>query len=148
MVTQLNYKMEIGLDYLELTHQKGDNSIIKKKISKAYCPAKQVDENPMMEYSKYLIFEMFESMEVIRPEKFGGDLVFENYEQLAKVYSEGKLHPMDLKNSVAENINMMLEPVREKLRKSKNAQKLKEELDSYKEEAEKQNTQKIRDLKE
>lgn len=107
---------------------------IKKKISKAYCPVKQVDENPMMEYTKYLIFEMFDTLEIDRAEKFGGDLLFENYDQLAKVYSEGKLHPMDLKNSVAENINKMLEPVREKLRKSKNAQKLKEELDSFKDE--------------
>ena len=28
---------------------------VKKKIAKAYCPAKQVDENPMIEYAKYLI---------------------------------------------------------------------------------------------
>ena len=41
---------------------------------------------------------------------------------------------MDLKNSVAVNLNKMLEPVREKLRKSKNAQKLREELDSFKDE--------------
>ena len=106
---------------------------VKRKISKAYCPAKQVDENPMMEYSKYLIFESFYSMKITRPTKFGGDLEFNNYNELIKAYSEGSLHPMDLKNSVAENINKLLEPVRKKLEKSVKARKIKEELDLNKE---------------
>jgi tyrosyl-tRNA synthetase len=83
-----------------------------RKISKAYCPAKQIEENPILEYCKYLLFQRFKALEIKRPEKFGGDLVLDDYESLAKIYSEGKLHPGDLKPAVAAKINELLEPVR------------------------------------
>ena len=100
---------------------------IKRKISKAYCPAKITEENPMLEYAKYLIFEKFNVMEIKRDEKFGGDLVIENYAELEKLYKEGKIHPADLKNAVAYYINEMTKPVREKFDKD---QRLKELLES------------------
>ncbi|HLG25051.1 MAG TPA: tyrosine--tRNA ligase [Candidatus Nanoarchaeia archaeon] len=104
---------------------------IKRKISKAYCPAKIVDENPLMEYSKYLIFENFNSLEMKRPEKFGGDLVIENYKELEKIYSEGKIHPMDLKNAVSFYINEMVKPVREKFEKDSRLKKLLETIKEF-----------------
>src|SRR3989338_8484444 len=100
---------------------------IKRKISKAYCPAKITEENPMLEYAKYLIFEKFNVMEIKRDEKFGGDLVIENYAELEKLNKEGKIHPADLKNAVAYYINEMTKPVREKFDKD---QRLKELLES------------------
>ncbi|MBI2541545.1 tyrosine--tRNA ligase [Candidatus Woesearchaeota archaeon] len=103
---------------------------IKRKISKAYCPAKIVEENPLMEYSKYLIFERFEALELKRSEKFGGDIVIENYKKLENLYEEGKIHPMDLKNAVAFYINEMIKPVRESFHKDA---KLKKLLDTIKE---------------
>jgi tyrosyl-tRNA synthetase len=102
---------------------------IKKKISKAYCPAKVIDENPMMDYCRYLVFEKFEAMEIKRPEKFGGNLTIENYESLKKHFREGNIHPMDLKNSVAYYLNEMVKPVRESFEKDK---KLKELLSQIK----------------
>ena len=104
---------------------------IKKKISKAYCPEKQVAENPLMEYCKYLVFEKFDTMEVKRPEKFGGDLSINNYEELEKVFSAGQLHPMDLKNSVAFYTNEMVRPVREHFEKNEKARKMLEEIKSF-----------------
>lgn len=117
---------------LKMSKSKPDTAIfmndseeeIKRKISKAYCPAKIVDENPMLEYSKYLIFEKFNVMEIKRTEKFGGDVVVENYKELEKIYAEGKLHPADLKNSVAYYINEMIKPVREKFQKDAKLSKL------------------------
>ena len=103
---------------------------VKRKINKAYCPAKIVDENPMIEYSKYLIFEKFNIMEIKRAEKFGGDLVIENYNELERLYKEGKIHPADLKNSVSCYINEMLNPIRESFEKDS---KLKKLLDTIKE---------------
>lgn len=85
---------------------------IKKKISKAYCPEKVVDENPVMEYAKYLIFERFRTMKIERDKKFGGDLEFGSYNELTDSYSKGELHPMDLKNSVVSYTNKLIEPVR------------------------------------
>ena len=34
---------------------------IKRKINKAWCPQKQVTENPVLEYCKYIIFNNIES---------------------------------------------------------------------------------------
>jgi len=102
---------------------------IKRKISKAYCPVKVVEENPILEYCKFLVFEKFNTMEFKRPEKFGGDLVVENYKELEKIYSEGTIHPMDLKNTVSFYINEMVNPVREAFHKD---QKLKHLLETIK----------------
>ena len=104
---------------------------IKRKIAKAYCPAKITEENPMLEYSKYLIFEKFTTIEIKRQEKFGGDLVIENYAEMEKLYREGKIHPMDLKNSVAYYINEMINPVREKFEKDSKLKKLLEAIKGF-----------------
>ena len=37
------------------------------------------------------------------------------YEELEKLYGEQKLHPMDLKNTVAKELIGILTPIREKL---------------------------------
>ena len=47
---------------------------VKNKIKKAFCPEKQVENNPCLEYAKYIVFESFESVEVNRLEKYGGNL--------------------------------------------------------------------------
>ncbi|MCD6495743.1 MAG: tyrosine--tRNA ligase [Candidatus Aenigmarchaeota archaeon] len=104
---------------------------IRRKISKAYCPEKQVEENPVMEYCKYIIFEKFPALEVQRPPKFGGDMSIGSYEELVKLYKSGKLHPMDLKNAVAEHINQLVEPVRKRFEKNARARKLLAEVRSF-----------------
>ena len=85
---------------------------VKRKISKAYCPEKQIEENPMIEYMRYIIFEKFDKVKIERLEKFGGDVVYQNINELCRDFSSGKLHPMDLKGATAEYINQLLEPVR------------------------------------
>ncbi len=104
---------------------------IRRKISRAFCPEKVVEENPILEYCRYLVFEKFKSLKVERDEKFGGPVEFHNYEELAKVYREGKLHPMDLKSAVADAIDKMVAPVREHFEKDKAARKLLEQVRSF-----------------
>jgi len=104
---------------------------IKRKISKAYCPAKVIEENPLLEYSKYLIFEKFKVMEMKRQEKFGGDLCIENFKELERLYGEGKIHPMDLKNSTAYYINEMVKPVREAFEKDSKLRHLLETIRKF-----------------
>jgi len=90
-------------------HDKPDD--VNRKIKKAYCPEKQVEGNPILEMCKYIIFpEINDSFLIERPEKFGGNLEFNNYEELEKEFLSG-LHPLDLKNSTAKYINKILEPV-------------------------------------
>jgi tyrosyl-tRNA synthetase len=104
---------------------------IARKMKKAYCPEKVTEENPVMEYCKYLVFEKFPIIEIKRPEKFGGDLELHSYDELVKVYTKGDLHPMDLKQAVAGYVNEMLEPVRQHFEKNKKAKKLFEEVQSF-----------------
>jgi len=124
---------------LKMSKSKPDTAIfmndseedIKRKIAKAYCPAKIIHENPILEYSKYLIFEKFNTMEIKRQEKFGGDVVIENYKELEKLYAEGKIHPADLKNAAANYINKMLNPIRESFHKDVKLKKLLEEIKRF-----------------
>ena len=73
---------------------------IKSTLKGAYCPEKEIKENPILQIAKLIIFPKFNAIEIKRDKKFGGDLKIKNYEELEKIYSDGKLHPMDLKNAV------------------------------------------------
>jgi tyrosyl-tRNA synthetase len=105
---------------------------VQRKIKKAYCPEKQVNENPILEYCKYIIFEKFPSLERKRPEKFGGNLSIASFDELAAIYEKGDLHPMDLKTAVAFYLNELLQPVREHFVNDKQAKELLEKVHSYK----------------
>jgi tyrosyl-tRNA synthetase len=97
---------------------------IKRKIDKAYCPEKIVEENPILEYCKYIIFEKFKELDIKRPAKFGGNIKIHSYEELEKMYREGKIHPLDLKNSVTEVLDKLVKPIREHFEKNKKAREL------------------------
>src|SRR3989344_795242 len=77
---------------------------IKKTIKNAYCPEKTKEENPILQIAKLLLFPLLKKLKIKRDKKFGGDLEFDDYEKLEKSYIEGKLHPLDLKNAVAEHL--------------------------------------------
>jgi len=104
---------------------------IKGKLRKAYCPAKQVDENPVLEYAKYIIFEKFKEFKVERPAKFGRDIIFKSYQELEKAYSAGELHPMDLKQAVSMYVDKLIDPVRKHFEKNKKAKDLLEQVESF-----------------
>ncbi len=104
---------------------------IKRKISKAYCPEKQVTENPIIEYAQYMVFPKFGKLKLERPAKFGGDLEIKNFEELKELYSAGKIHPMDLKAAMAKNIDEMVKPVREHFEKNAKARELKQLVESF-----------------
>jgi tyrosyl-tRNA synthetase len=97
---------------------------IMEKIKKAYCPEKTVENNPMLEFSKYILFRKFDTLKIERPEKFGGTIEIDNYENLEKMFREGQIHPMDLKNAVAEHIEKIVKPMREHFEKNKKAREL------------------------
>jgi len=105
---------------------------IKRKIKKAYCPAKIVEGNPILDYTKEIIFRAFKEFTIERPEKFGGDITYYSYEELEKDYTSDKLHPMDLKLAVAEYLDKLIEPIREHFEKDKRARELYQRVSSYK----------------
>ncbi|MEK6955338.1 MAG: tyrosine--tRNA ligase, partial [Nanoarchaeota archaeon] len=97
---------------------------LKKKINNAYCPEKVEEGNPLLEYSKHIIFRNIKEMKIERPSKFGGNISFVNYEELRKAYVSGSLHPMDLKSAVTNELENLIKPVREYFEKNKKAQEL------------------------
>ncbi len=106
-------------------------SEIMRKIAKSYCPDKQVEMNPILEYCKYMIFEKFKAMEFKRKAQFGGDLSIGNYAELEKMYREGSLHPADLKSTTAYYINEIIKPVRRHFEKNAKAKRLLGKVKSF-----------------
>ncbi len=104
---------------------------IKRKIIKAYCPAKQIIDNPILEYMKYIVFEKFKEIKIERPTRFGGDITFKSYHELERAFDSGELHPMDLKNATSHYVNKLIEPVRKHFEKNRKARELLELVKSY-----------------
>lgn len=108
------------------------NDDIKRKILKAWCPAGIAEENPVLEYCKYIVFEKTDRMDIKRAEKHGGDINFNSYAQLEKAYVQKDLFPLDIKNSLIKYLIEFLQPVREHFETNQEAKKLKELVESYK----------------
>ena len=88
---------------------------IKSKFKKAWCPEGIVENNPLLEISRHLIFHEFKQVTVERASKFGGNITFTSYQQLEKEFAEKKLHPSDLKETVSKYIIEIIKPIRQKL---------------------------------
>ncbi|MHA2281968.1 MAG: tyrosine--tRNA ligase [Promethearchaeota archaeon] len=97
---------------------------VKRKVNKAYCPPKQITENPVLEYCKYIIFELSDNLKIERPEKYGGNVEYSSFEDLEKDFGDGKLNPADLKPAVIKYLNQFLAPVIEHFEKDDNARNL------------------------
>jgi len=113
----------VGLDGEKMSSSKGNyisvrdsEEDVKRKIKKAFCPEKVVENNPVVDIMRYHIFPRFGRIIIERDEKFGGDVEYESFEDLAKDYAEGNLHPLDLKMSVAKYLNEILKDTRKKLK--------------------------------
>lgn len=89
--------------------------IIKEKVRSAFCPEKEIKDNPVIEYVTRFIFPRIGKFVIDRPDKYGGGLELDSSEELERVYRSGELHPADLKASAANVLIEILKPVREYL---------------------------------
>ncbi|MFC7167302.1 tyrosine--tRNA ligase [Halospeciosus flavus] len=93
---------------------------IEEKVNSAFCPPTRDPEgdlvNPVLELFQYHVFPRFEEVVVERPEQYGGDLEYTDYESLAADLESGELHPADAKSALADYLDRLVEPGREKLR--------------------------------
>lgn len=118
----LSYEEKAKLiEALKMSKSKPDTAVfitdspedIKRKVNNAYCPEGEVAFNPILDWTKYLVFyNEGSSLTIKRDPKWGGDVTYNSYGDLEKDYAEKKLHPMDLKNAVAEWLITKLEPAR------------------------------------
>ena len=77
---------------------------VKKKIMNGYCPEGVVEDNFIIQLINFFILPNDGNFHIHRDPKFGGDIDINSSEQLIKLYTEKKIHPLDLKNSVADNL--------------------------------------------
>jgi tyrosyl-tRNA synthetase len=102
---------------------------IKRKIRNAFCPEKEVNYNPLLNWTRHILFWNRTSVfRIDREQKHGGPREFSSFEELEKEYKESGIHPLDLKNAVAKELIELLAPVREHFAKPEIAAK-KAELD-------------------
>ncbi|MDY6765828.1 MAG: tyrosine--tRNA ligase [Candidatus Nanohaloarchaea archaeon] len=95
-----------------------DAATVQEKMEQAYAPAGEVADNGVLEYVRYLVFPILEHrgepFVVERPDKYGGTVEFQAYEDLEEAYVAEDLHPEDLKEAAAGYITDALQPVQER----------------------------------
>lgn len=99
---------------------------IRRKVMKAFCPEKEIDFNPIIDWTEYLILPREKSITIKREKEHGGDLNIKDIEELKKLFKEGELHPQDLKKFVAEYLVNLLKPIRDHFSKGEPKEMLEE----------------------
>ncbi|MBI4173524.1 MAG: tyrosine--tRNA ligase [Candidatus Aenigmarchaeota archaeon] len=97
---------------------------IAAKMNKAFCEPKNIENNPVLEYCRHMVFRKFDVMAIERPTKFGGSLSYASYQELEAAFRDGKLHPADLKMATALYIDKLVQPIRTHFEKDKKAKEL------------------------
>ena len=70
--------------------------------------------NPLLDWAKNLLFKTSSdyTLRVKRDSRYGGNKTYPSYDEVEEEYKTGKLHPQDLKGSIAESLIDLLEPAR------------------------------------
>ncbi|SFR33251.1 tyrosine--tRNA ligase [Halogeometricum limi] len=101
---------------------------LREKVNKAFCPPSRdpdpdddgnARDNPVLQIFEYHVFPRFGEVVVERPEKYGGNLEYDDYESLAADLDSGELHPADAKGALADYLNELVAPGREKIREQR-----------------------------
>ncbi len=88
---------------------------IRSKIKKGFCEEGMIENNPILEIARQIVFHEFSSISIERPEKFGGNVSYDNFESLESDFLQKNLHPTNLKNAVGESLIKIISPIRDKL---------------------------------
>lgn len=93
-----------------------DEKSVRSKIQGAECiPGNS--KNSILSFVKYVLMTVKkdnnEKFIVKRSKEHGGSISYQNYEEIEKDFLEKKLHPLDLKNTVADEIINILKPIQE-----------------------------------
>ena len=92
-----------------------DNDI-RRKIKNAFCPMGIVENNPVIDIMKYLIFPYYaREIEIKRSESHGGPYTIHSFRELESKYLNSEVHPMDLKKALTEILINVILPISNKL---------------------------------
>ncbi|MHB9302263.1 tyrosine--tRNA ligase [Thermofilum pendens] len=85
---------------------------IRSKIGRAFCPAGEVEMNPLLEIARYIVFRnRKEPFEVVN-KKTGERRAFNTYGELEEAFRERLVHPADLKEALSRELAEILAPAR------------------------------------
>ena len=85
---------------------------IADRIARAFCPAKQVEGNPVVEVVRFIVFPWEGRLGVDRSPAHGGPVEFADPAQFVAAWTAGTLHPQDLKTAVAAALDRLTTPAR------------------------------------
>ncbi|RDD45954.1 Tyrosine--tRNA ligase, cytoplasmic [Trichoplax sp. H2] len=91
--------------------------VVEKKLRKAFCEPGNIKENGVLSFVKYVLLPLSKTEEFVvnRDKKYGGRVVYTNYEDLEAAFAKNELYPADLKQAVADALNQLLDPIRQEL---------------------------------
>ncbi len=124
----------------KMSKSKPDDSIlihdpskeIMKKLRNAYCPAREVTDNPVLGYVHHLLFSQNDYVfNIERAPKHGGTLEIQSANELDALFASGEIHPLDLKQATARAIAELLAPVRKYFNDNTEAMGLLKEVRGY-----------------
>ncbi len=102
---------------------------IKRKIKNAYCPAKEVENNPVLSYIRNILFiQEGYTFHIERAAKYGGPLSLTSADELESLYAAGAIHPLDLKEATIKALCDFLAPIRKYFEENLEAKKLYQEI--------------------
>jgi tyrosyl-tRNA synthetase len=85
---------------------------IRRKLKKAWCPEGLIQNNPILEIVRFIIFHENNEFQIERPTKYGGSITFTDYYELEDLYQQKKIHPEDLKLAASIYLDKIIHPIR------------------------------------
>lgn len=89
---------------------------LKTKIGKAYCLPGDINDNCLLEMLENLIFPILTikglNFVIERKEEYGGNITYTKIDDIKDDFKNEKLHPMDLKQGMINNLDLILDPIR------------------------------------
>jgi tyrosyl-tRNA synthetase len=123
----ISHPMLLGLDGTKMSKSKPDNAIfiddnpneIKRKINKAFCEPTNIKTNPILEWSKHIIFPIIGHFIIPANKKFNElEKKFNSYQELENDFKEGTIYPNQLKAGMITHLLDLLIPIQDKLNSS------------------------------
>ena len=89
--------------------------VLRRKITGAFCPMKEITLNPIIDISSYIVWPYLvrknREFEIVNKKK-NTTKTYKKQPELETAYQNGEIHPIDMKEAVANYLVEMLEPVR------------------------------------
>ncbi|AYV82183.1 MAG: tyrosyl-tRNA synthetase [Homavirus sp.] len=90
---------------------------IKAKINKCYCLAGDIKDNCLMNILEKLLFPMmkYKGLDFIinRPDKYGGPIVYTEFDNVKNDFEKELLHPSDFKMGITDGFDTIIKPIRD-----------------------------------